>query len=113
MAFEFQVSSPLDNITLNVAIKKTDQSLSELQTGIGAGAHDTLDAGQLISHTRTALTQLLPLYKVLMERLFWFQKCMNDLQRFMSFWTMLCPEWLGSTPIILAYLFKFYFQAAL
>ena len=42
-------STPLDNITLNPANKKADQSLSEFQTGICAVAHVTLDTQQLTS----------------------------------------------------------------
>ena len=49
-AFWFQFSTPPDNITLNPANRKADQSLSEFQTGIGAAAHATLDMEQLISH---------------------------------------------------------------
>ena len=55
MAFGLWASSQLDNIPLNPAKKKTDQSLSHLQTGIGTTAHTSLDTEQLISHTRTAL----------------------------------------------------------
>ena len=33
---------------------------------------------------------LLPLYRVLSDRLFQFQKCMNYLQGFITLWTMLC-----------------------
>ena len=42
-AFGFQASWPPDNITLNPSTKRTDQILSNLQTGIGAAAHPTLD----------------------------------------------------------------------
>ena len=48
-AFRFQSSTPLDNITLSSANRKADQSLSDLQTGVGAAAHATLDTEQLIS----------------------------------------------------------------
>ena len=37
------------------ANRKTDQSLSEFQSGIGAVAHATLNTEQLISHIRDAL----------------------------------------------------------
>ena len=46
---------PNDNITLNPANQRTDQSLIDFQTGIGAAAYDTLDMEQLIFHTQTAL----------------------------------------------------------
>ena len=54
-AFGFQASTPPDNISLNSANRKADQSLSDFQTGIGAAAHATLDTEQLISHLQVAL----------------------------------------------------------
>ena len=51
----FWSSSPPDNITLNPANEKTDQSLPDFQTCIGVVAHATLDIEQVISHARTAL----------------------------------------------------------
>ena len=54
VAFGFW-SSPADNITINPANRKMDQSLSDFQTGICVAAHATLDTEQLISHIRTAL----------------------------------------------------------
>ena len=50
VAFGFQASTPPDNITLNSANRKADQSLSDFQTGVGAAAHATFDMEQLISH---------------------------------------------------------------
>ena len=41
--FGFQASTPLDNISLNSANGKVDQSLSDFQTGLDATAHATLD----------------------------------------------------------------------
>ena len=52
VAYGHQAFSPLDNVTLNTANKKTDQSLSDFQTGIGAEASVTLDTEQLIFHIR-------------------------------------------------------------
>ena len=40
---------------MNSANRKADQSLSDLQTGVGAAIHATLDTEQLISHLRVAL----------------------------------------------------------
>ena len=54
-ALGFQSSTPLDNITLTSANRKADQSLSDLQTGVGAAALATLDTEQLISCLRVAL----------------------------------------------------------
>ena len=57
--FRFQSLTPLDNITFTFANRKADQSLSDLQTGVGAAAHATLDTEQLISCLRVALSDTL------------------------------------------------------
>ena len=46
---------PPENINLNAANKRIDQSISDLQAGIGTAVYATLDKEQLISHTRTDL----------------------------------------------------------
>ena len=58
-AFGFQASTSRDNISLNSANRKADQSLSDFQTGVGATAHATLDTEQLISHLQVALVDTL------------------------------------------------------
>ena len=58
-AFRFQSSTPPDNITLSSTNRKADQSLSDMQTGVGAAAHATLDTEQLIMHLRVALLDTL------------------------------------------------------
>ena len=58
-AFGFWASTPPDNISLNLANRKVDQSLSDFQTGLGAAAHATLDTEQLISHLQVALVDTL------------------------------------------------------
>ena len=58
-AFGFQASTPPDNISLNSAKRKVDQSLSDFQTSVGATAHATLDTEQLISHLQVALVDTL------------------------------------------------------
>ena len=58
-AFGFWASTPPDNISLNSANRKVDQSLSDFQTGLGATAHATLDTEQLISHFQVALVDTL------------------------------------------------------
>ena len=58
-AFGFWASTALDNISLNSANRKADQSLSDFQTGIHATAHATLDTEQLISHLQVALVDSL------------------------------------------------------
>ena len=60
-AFGFHVFTPLDNITLNSANRKANQSHSDFQTGVGATAHATLDTEQLTSHFRVALVDTLSL----------------------------------------------------
>ena len=54
-AFGFWSLTPPDNITLNSANRKADQSLSHFQTGAGPTARATVDTEQLISHLRAAL----------------------------------------------------------
>ena len=58
-AFGFWASTPPDNISLNSANRKADKSLSDVQTGVGATAHATLDTEQLISHLWVALVDTL------------------------------------------------------
>ena len=59
VAFGFQSLTPPDNITFIFANRKADQSLSDLQTGVGAAAHATLDTEQLITCLRVALLDTL------------------------------------------------------
>ena len=54
VAFGFWSSTPPDNITLNPAHEKADDSLSEFQTGIGVASYAILYTEQLISDTRVA-----------------------------------------------------------
>ena len=54
-AFGFWASTPPDNISLNSANRKVDQSLSDFQTGLGVASHATLDTEQLISCLQVAL----------------------------------------------------------
>ena len=58
-AFGFWASTPPDNISLNSANRKADQSLTDFQIGVGATAHATLDTEQLISHLWVALVDTL------------------------------------------------------
>ena len=54
-AFRFPSLTPPDNITLPSAKRKADQSLSDLQTGVGAAADATVDTELFISHPRVTL----------------------------------------------------------
>ena len=58
-AFGFWSSTPTDNISLNSANWKADQSVLDFQTGLGAAAHATLDTEQLISCLGVALVDTL------------------------------------------------------
>ena len=58
-AFGFWASTPPDNISLNSANWKVDQSPSDFQTGLGAAAHASFDTEQLISHLQVALVDTL------------------------------------------------------
>ena len=58
-AFGILASTPPDNISLNSANRKADQSLLDFQTGVGATAHASLDTEQLISHLWVALDDTL------------------------------------------------------
>ena len=57
--FGFWTSTQPDNISLNSANRKVDQSLSDFQTGLGATAYATLDTEQLISCLQVALVDTL------------------------------------------------------
>ena len=58
-AFRFWASTSPDNISLNSANRKVDQSLSDFQIGVGVAAHATLDTEQLISCLQVALVDTL------------------------------------------------------
>ena len=75
-----------DNISLNSANRKADQSLLDFQTSVGAAAHATLDTVQLISHLQVALVDTLSSLPRLREMLYLCLKCVNYFSRFMAFW---------------------------
>ena len=76
-AFGSWASTPPDNISLNSANRKVDQSLSDFQTGLGATAHATLDTEQLISHLQVALVDTFPHCPRLREMLYLCLKYVN------------------------------------
>ena len=78
------------------ANKKTSQSLFNFQTDIGAAVHATLETEQLISPTRNVFVDTIASLKVMTAELLQFQKCMNYLTRFITFWTM---PWLNGLVI--------------
>ena len=63
---------------------KTDQSLSDFQTGIGVGAHATVDTEQLISHTGVALVDTNDSLEGSDEEVIAASE-LHKLQRFMTF----------------------------
>ena len=67
VVFEFQSSTPPDNITLNAASMKADQGLSEFQTGIAVAAYATLNMEQLIFTPELHLLISFPHYKIVRE----------------------------------------------
>ena len=91
-AFGFQASTPPDNISLNSANRKADQSLLDIQTDVGATAHATLDTEQLISHLWVPLLILFPHCLRLRVMLYLCLKCVNYFSGFMTFWTRLFPS---------------------
>ena len=64
VAFGFWASLSPDNITLNLAYKRTDLSLSGLQTGIGAAAYATFTQSSLFLTLGLPLLKQLPLHRV-------------------------------------------------
>ena len=91
-AFGFWASTPPDNISLNSANRKVDQSLSDFQTGLGAAAHATLDTEYSFLISRLPWLILFPHYQRLRAMLYLCLKCMNYFCRFMAFWTRLFPS---------------------
>ena len=81
-----------NNITLNSANRKADQSLSDFQTGVGATAHATLDTEPLISHLRVALVDTLSSLPEAEGGVIPVSEVQNYFSRFMTFWTRLFPS---------------------
>ena len=91
-AFGFQASTPPDNISLNSANRKVDQSLSDFQTGLGAAAHVTLDTEQLISHLQIALVDTLSSLPEAEGDVLPVSKVCELLLRIHGIWTTLFPS---------------------
>ena len=91
-AFGFWASTSPDNISLNSANRKVDQSLSDFQTGLGAAAHATLDTEQLISHLQVALVDTFSSLPEAEGMLYLCLKCVNYFSGFMAFWTRMFPR---------------------
>ena len=95
-AFGFWSSTPLDNITLTSANRKADQSLSDLQTGVGAAAHATLDTEQLISHLRVALLDTLSSLHISEGGIIPVSEVCELLLKVHDIWTLLFPNELAT-----------------
>ena len=96
VAFRSWSSTPPDNITLTSANRKAYQFLSDFQTGVGGAAYASLDTEQLNYHLRVALVDTLSLWLILREALSLCLKCVIYFSRFVTFWTMLFPNELGT-----------------
>ena len=91
-AFGFRASTPPDNISLNSANRKVDQSLSVFRL-VWVPLHMLL-LTQSSSFLISRLPWLIPFppCQRLREMLFLFLKCMHYFSRFMAFWTRLFPS---------------------
>ena len=106
-SFGFWASTPPDNITLNSAKRKADQSLLDFQTGVGG--HCTCYSshrGNSFLTSGLPLLIIFPCYLMLREVSYLYLKCVNYFSRFMTFWTRLFPNDLENSAHILAYLFN-------
>ena len=92
VAFGFRVSTPLDNISLNSANRKVDQSLSNFRL-VWVSLHMLL-LTQSSSFLISRLPWLIPFPRCqrLREMLYLCLKCVNYFSRFMVFWTRLFPS---------------------
>ena len=76
-------------IILNPARKRTSQSISVFQTGIGVAASATLETEQHISHTKVALVDTIASLQGSYGEVF-AASDMHELLKFMTFWTVMC-----------------------
>ena len=91
-AFGFWASTQPDNISLNSANRKADQSLSDFQAGVSATAHATLDTEQLISHLQIALVDTLSSMPEAEGDVIPVSEVCELLLCIMAFWTRLFPS---------------------
>ena len=97
-AFGFWASTSPDNITLNSANRKADQSLSDFQTGVGAAAHATLGMEQLISCLWVALVDTLSSLPEAEGGVIAVSEVHELLLRIHDIWTRLFPSKLEIQP---------------
>ena len=91
---------------MNAANKKTDQSLSVFQTGIGVASHDTFDMEQLISHERTALVDPIASLQDSEGGVIPFQEALELLTKIHEILYNDMSKWVGNTVCIEASHFK-------
>ena len=84
VAFGFQAFTLLDNIILNAASKNTHRNPSAFQTGIGTACHASLETGAYFLSEKFLLWILLPLCRVLTERVISLSQ-VNDLLNYQAF----------------------------
>ena len=89
-AFGFQSSTPPDNITLTSTNRKIDHSLFRISDWhlCSCSCHSQYRAAHFPYQSCAWWYH----FQILREELFLFQKCMNYLSRFITFWTMSCPN---------------------
>ena len=91
--FGFQSSTPPDIVTLTSVNREADHNFRLALV---------LLLMSLLKQSNSSLTLELPLliffplYPILMEELYLCPKYVNYFSRFMAFWTMLCPNELGT-----------------
>ena len=105
-AFGFQASTPPDNISLNSANRKADQSLSDFQNGIGATAYATLDTEQLISCLQVALVDNLSSLPTAEGNVIPVSEVYELLLRIHDILDKAVSKQVGNSALILAYLFN-------
>ena len=112
-AFGFWASTPPDNISLNSANRKVYQSLSDVQTGLGAAAHATLDTEQHISCLQVALVDTLSSLPEAEGDVVPVSEVSELLLRIHGILDEAVSKQVGNSARILAHLFNSVFQAAL
>ena len=100
-AFGFWSSTPPDNITLSIANRKADQS-QIYRLVLVLLLMPLLPLSTSSPTSEFLFLILFPLCLILQEALYLCLKCMNYSSRFMTFWTMLFQNELG-TPLILVH----------
>ena len=86
---------------------KTDQSVSDFQTSIGAATHANLDMEQLISHTRTSLLDIGPSLQDSDGGIIPISEMHELHSEIHDILDSVAPNWVGNTANIVAFIFNF------